>query len=117
MPVEEFLKVADLLPEAMLLVSADGTILSANVGLADLLGVPAGDLAGRPLAGLAAGPPEKLADYLHACSRSRQRVLGALTLTGRDGLPLACRSEGVVYRPRSAGRPAVVLLRLVPRDA
>jgi PAS domain S-box-containing protein len=58
-----------------------------------------------------------VAHYLQTCCRSRQLVPGALTLTagGRPALP--CRAEGAVLRPAGAGAEALVLLRLLPRQA
>ena len=115
MPVDSFLQVAELLPEPMLLVSAaDGKILAANRCTEKLLLDP-GALPGQALADLVAEEPAEVARYLRYCARSRQLVLGALTLQA-DGKRIVCRSEGAVFRVRSASAPALVLLRLLVKE-
>ncbi|HEY9422025.1 MAG TPA: ATP-binding protein [Thermoanaerobaculia bacterium] len=116
MPVDSFLQVAELLPEPMLLVSAaDGTILAANRCTEKFLLDP-GALPGRALSDLVAEEPAEVAGYLRSCARSRQLVLGALTIL-RDGERVACRTEGAAFRVRSAAGPALILLRLLPKEA
>lgn len=115
MPVQPFLQTADLLPEPVLLVSAgEGTILAANRSV-ERLGFGRELLQGRTLAGLVADEPEKVARYLRDCARSRQLVLGALTLQVGE-VVVSCRTEGAVLQPRTAEQPALVLLRLLPRQ-
>jgi PAS domain S-box-containing protein len=112
---EQFLAVANLLPESMVLLSADGTIAAVNRAFAERLGAAPASLRGRRLQELTTDPPEDVARYLRDCSRSRQLVLGALRLSAGP-LSGIWRSEGAVYRPRSDGEPALLLLRLLPRE-
>jgi PAS domain S-box-containing protein len=115
---EQFLQFADLRPDALLLATGGGVVLAANRGVEGQLGLPPASLRGRPLAEFVTDPPESLATYLRACSRSRDLVLGSLTVRGREGEPeRSCRSEGCVFRPWAAGAEAIVLLCLVPREA
>jgi PAS domain S-box-containing protein len=109
-------KVLALLPEAALLISADGTICIANERAGEMLGRPASELGGRPLSEFTAEDAQGLAGYLRMCARSPRFVPGALTLTVA-GAAAACRSEAALFSPRSAERPALLLLRLVPKDA
>ncbi len=113
----EFQRFADVFPEALLLVSADGVLLAANEGVERRLGLAPPDLCGRRLADVAADPPERLANYLRACSRSREFLPGSLVLTGKDGSRVACRTEGKVFRPQATGSPALVLIRLAPKES
>ncbi len=113
---EHFLRTANLLPEALLLVTADGTVAAANSAAASRLGLAAPQLCGRQLADLVVNPSETLARYLRACSRSRALVLGSLTLAASGGEKLVCRSEGAVFRPRSDDSAAVIFLRLIPKE-
>ncbi|HYH44950.1 MAG TPA: ATP-binding protein, partial [Thermoanaerobaculia bacterium] len=62
-----------------------------------------------------ADEPQKVERYLRDCARSRQLVLGALTLRVGE-VVVSCRTEGAVLQPRTAEQPAVVLLRLLPRQ-
>ena len=80
MTAVSFDDLAGLLPEPMLLVDEEGRILEANAAAASLLGEDRHRLAGGPLAGRLADPPEKLRRYLATCARSRQLLPGALTL-------------------------------------
>ncbi len=114
---QQFLQFADLRPDALLLVSGGGTILAANRGVERRLGLAPADLRGRPLGDFVEGPADALAGHLRACARSRELVLGSLTVKRPDDPPLACRSEGAVFRPRAEGVEAVVLLCLAPKEA
>ncbi len=112
-----FRRIAGLLPEAMLAVCSDGTILSANRRAGELLGMPAADLAGRNLDQLTDMPGEGLAPYLRACSRSRQLVPGAMTWVHPAGREIPCRCEGALLEPRAGDEPPVILLRLIPKES
>jgi PAS domain S-box-containing protein len=115
---EPFLELADLLPEVLLLVAADGTVLLANRAARDELEL---DLTGRSLRDLVAaangGADGGLESYLRSCSRSRQLVLGSLELRRAGGDCVTYRAEGWAYRPRTAEAGATVLLRLRPKEA
>jgi PAS domain S-box-containing protein len=116
MPVEAYLKLIDRLSEPHLLVSGEGIILGANRRLVRL-GVEPHGLRGRPLSDIVAQPPEVISAYLRRCSKTSDPVLGSLTLRRPDGGELACRSDGSVVDPPSNVAGAVILLRLVPKDA
>src|SRR5690606_3774758 len=116
MPVEAFLKVMDRLPEPSLLVSGDGAVLGANRALARL-GVRPSGLTGRSLADLMVQPPEAVAEYIRRCARSGQPLPASLTiLDDEGGRSIPCRAEGSLLNPRAGDQPAVVLIRLIPRD-
>src|SRR5439155_13198401 len=114
---EPFHRFADLLPEALLLVSAGGTIRAANTAAADRLRRSAESLREAALASLTREPPDAVRHYLRNCARSRSLVLGSLVFLPESGEPLPCRCEGAVYLPRTDQDEAIVLLRLIPRDA
>ncbi len=116
MTPDQFLLIADPLPDPMLLVSGDGRILAGNRAVEGKFGVSAHSLKGRSLADVAAEPPGDVEHYLRLCSRSRSPVVGALALHG-DGGGIACRTEGCVLRPRSEGSDAVLMLRLIPKGS
>ncbi len=114
MSPEQFLLFADVLPEPALLVGGDGLIHAANRAVEDRLGRPASGLIGGRLADLAADPPDAVAEYLQACSRTRSPVLGSLAVKAGGGDPLRCRCDGAVVRPDPDPAEARVFLRLTP---
>jgi PAS domain S-box-containing protein len=114
--IEPFLQFADLLAEAMLLVSGTGIILAANRGVANRLGMSPGRLRGKRLEDVTTTAPDTVAGYLRACARTREMIPSAFTLTRTDGTTLACRTEGAVLRPRSEDAEALIVLRLIPKQ-
>lgn len=114
MIVEQFLQFADAWPEAMLLVTADGTILSGNRALEGLLDLSSKELDGRRLDEIAECPGGAAA-YLRACSRSRHLLPGSLAFRTADGRVVPCRAQGAVLQPRTDHSAALILLRLTAR--
>src|SRR5690242_14030756 len=112
---EPLLQLIDLLPVATLLVTTAGEVVAANRAVADRLGLDPAALRGRPLAEVAREPAAAVARFLRDCARSRQILPGALTVAA-DGRAVSCRAEGAVLRPRAGDEPAVLLLRLIPRE-
>jgi len=115
MSPESFSTWADLLPEALLLVSGQGTILTLNRGAKNLWGDREG-MVGRRLAELDKGDPAALEQYLRACSRTREPLPGALLLACGAGEPVAYRCKGAVLAPHAQAAERRLLLRLVPRQ-
>lgn len=99
----------------MLLTSGDGCVLAVNPACEGRFGVSGPAWRGNLLRNMTVEPPDEVARYLQLCARSRQPVLGAMTVRGRD--TIACRAEGWVVRPKSEGSDAVLMLRLVPAPA
>jgi signal transduction histidine kinase len=112
---EEFLAFAKVLPEGMLLVSGEGTILAANRAAGDLLGTGHEALAGKSLVEVAASPPEKVKGYLHACSRSAQMMIGLLSFHFPPKEKIDCRAEGAALSPGTKEKHAEIILRLRPK--
>ncbi len=118
MTPDQFLLLADPLPDPMLLVSGAGVILAGNRAVEGKFGVSAQALTGRSLADVVAEPPGEVDHYLRLCSRSRTLVVGALALHGDGGGGgIPCRTEGCVLRPRRDGSDAVLMLRLIPKGS
>lgn len=101
---EQFLEFAGVLPEPLCLVSSDGQVLALNPPAAALPGVGEG-ARGRAFAELVTDPPEKVADYLRDCSRSRELIQITLSLRTPDGPALGCQCEGAALRPRKGKQP------------
>ena len=111
MTPEQVLEVLRVMPEPCLVVAGDGEVLGANAACGALLGRPHAALSGMSLASLTTSPPERVAAYVGACSRSRSMVLGALTFTDAMMQPIRCRCEGAVVRPASADEHALIVIR------
>jgi PAS domain-containing protein len=105
------LEKADFFPEPMAVISANGTIDSANVSFAKQFGLTPTALAGTRLETLAVGTAAAIEEYLHACAHSDQVVEGSLTLNGHSPAR-AFKARGIAYPPRSAPSASHVLLRL-----
>lgn len=117
-PVEPVLRdLLAVLPEAHWLLTPAGTVVAANPAAAALAGRSEPDLAGAPLADLVSHDRTKLTRYLAMCARTREMVPGALTFRSAAGVETPCRCDGALVRPRSGGRPALILLRARPREA
>jgi PAS domain S-box-containing protein len=114
---DAFGALADLLPEAMLLVAGHGRIERANRSAAALLGVGGRGLEGRPLQAIVDDEAAALVAFLRACSRSRAFVPGSLTFLPAEGPPVPCRCEGALLEPRHESTPASLLLRLTAKAA
>jgi len=114
---DNFHDLADLLPEAMLLVSGDGALLTTNRAALGLLGRGADELAGAPLERFCVEGGATVAAAVRAGARTNQLVPCSLTIARPDGTRVACRCEAAVYRHRSDDTPAIVLLRLASREA
>ena len=115
MTPEQFLELARVLPEPLLLVTSEGNILATNPPVAALLGLRSKALIGKNLFDLVTEPPDNVIKYLQACSSTRTMFLGSLTLRRHDGETLICRSEGAVVQPWSVESQSLILLRLENR--
>ena len=111
-----FLDLADLLPEAHLLVLTDGTVLAANQSFRRLVG-PQTEASGAPLRRFATTSEENLLPYLERCARSRAMLPGSLDLRMADGEVQRFRVEGCVARPSEPSVEPWVLLRFRGREA
>jgi PAS domain S-box-containing protein len=106
----------DLLPEALLLVSADGKLVAANPAACTLCGNGLDALQSRCIQELTSDPEPKVSRFLVQCQRSRELLPGALTIRRDDGSTVPCRAEGALFSPRTEAAPAQVLLRLLPKE-
>ncbi|MEH2080137.1 MAG: ATP-binding protein [Nostoc sp.] len=116
MTPEQFLELARVLPEPLLLVSGDGQLLATNQPVADMLGLRRQELRGRMLFEIVTESTNDIVKYLQACSSSRAMVIGSLTLRKNDGQTLICRSQGAVIQPWSPESSVLILLRLENRN-
>ena len=117
MTPNQFLTLAQILPEPLLLVTSMGEILAVNQAATKLFDKTSKALMGQCITELVTDSPETVIDYLRICSQSRQMILGALTIHQAQGEGIACRSQGAVLQPRSLENPAINILRLEKRTS
>lgn len=111
--IESFSAFAGTLPEALLLLDDEATVLEANRTAARILDRPRDDLVGCSLLSLAADRSEAEA-YWKRCRGSGQLIPGVLEVrTGDDETSRRLRCDGgVVLPPHRSDDGAVTLLRL-----
>lgn len=113
----QFLQVADWLPEPILLVETDGTLLAANRAAARVLPLPTNLHRQLNLEALHDGSPDVLHRYLSLAARAREPRLGMLSFRTVNGAAAEFRVNAGVYRPATGDAKARLLLRLQPRQA
>lgn len=106
----DFRAIASLLPEACLLVDAEGQVLAVNPAAERLLGRQGGELEGARLFDLVSDEPEIVRAYLASAMRRREPYSGALTIAGDEDI--ACTCLGGLVEPADGDQPARLLLRL-----
>ncbi|MEQ1906723.1 MAG: PAS domain-containing protein, partial [Pirellulaceae bacterium] len=109
----QFLQFANTLPEAMLLVTAEGLVLAANQAAVEDLKLQ--HLVGARLHDLVVDDAEKVAKFLKLCRRSRNFTLGSFGFRRSSGASIEFRVEGALVQPKSVESPAVVMLRLTSK--
>jgi signal transduction histidine kinase/CheY-like chemotaxis protein len=106
----------ETLPEPVALLNVKGEILSANRQFERIFSRNGTAVAGKNLSEFSPTPKEKIFQYLENCSRSRQVIFGALDLRGEDG-EASYRCEGALLKPAAENSPAVIFLRLKPKES
>lgn len=107
-----FLLAAEWLPDAMVIVTSDGSIAGTNRAARQLLSrEPAAVQCGSLLSAVH-GDTNVVREYLRDGSRTRQPLPGAITLTNGDGEPRRFRTTVRVLQPATDTDPALLLLVL-----
>lgn len=106
------LGIADLLPDALMMVRPTGTVFICNPGAAVFLGRPSAEVVGRSLADFVVEGESRVAPLLLSGARSRTLLPGALTLRLPDGSSEICRCEVGLVQATGDDREPLVLLRL-----
>ena len=113
---QQFVELARVLPEPMLLLNSEGEILASNKAVTKILGLASKNLQNKKLLDIVIEPSDKIIQYLQACLRSRQMVYGCLSFYQDDGHSICCRCEGALIQPSSPNSNAIILLRLKNRS-
>ena len=86
------------LPEATLLISDEGLVVSVNHAALRLLRTSHEDVCGLAITRQVLDDKNKVVRYLKNCSRAGDLVVGSLTWRGLNGENIPCRSEGAALR-------------------
>lgn len=103
------------LPEPILLVEPQGTVVAANPGASRLFQRPSRELVGKLVSELVTDHPhQKLSRYLRRCLRSSEGVPGSLTILSPNEKRTICKALGRLVQ--RAEQPRLVWLRFLPRE-
>jgi PAS domain S-box-containing protein len=106
--LDEVKLITELLPDAFILLSDSGSILTANPAAHELFGTD--HLVGLALADLITDPPSKVSDWLNRWSSSRRMIANSFNLQS-DGTGVPVRCEGGLLQAGNTNNPALILAR------
>lgn len=113
---DRFLDIADLLPEPMFLLNRPGEIVAANTAALQVLDHQTDVDLNLTFYDVVNDPHVKIAEYLRACFRSADMVLGAVDLCSSAGDIIGVRVEGCLAQFRTEKRQALILLRCLDKQ-
>ena len=113
MTPDQFLQIAEALPDACLLVSGDGTVLALNRRLASYLERTPAELTNQPFAALISTSAMPLDVFLRLCARTHDSVPMTVTCVGRSE---SCRLVGALLQPRSGANAALIMVSIRGED-
>lgn len=112
----ELLATLDVLPDFVVILAADGTILASNRRFARAVDGSQESLIGRSFFDLLETPPERAREYFKVCAGTRQPLPGTLIFRRSNGEVLECQCNGAAVRPEGQFGPRTILLRLRPKS-
>lgn len=112
MHANEFLQLADALPEALILLTGEGEIIAANKKASEFFQLERSALTGCRLQDFTDSQPDKITSSLRAWSRSRTAVPAAIhwKLKGTQNW----RCQGFLLTPATSTEKAQLVLRCIP---
>jgi PAS domain S-box-containing protein len=106
--LDEVELITELLPDAFILLSESGSILTANRAAHELFRTD--HLVGLVLADLVTDPPSKVSDWLNHRSSSRRMIATSFNLQS-DGTSVPVGCEGGLLQAGNTDNPALILAR------
>jgi PAS domain S-box-containing protein len=107
-------RLANLISDPLVVLSAKGIVQAVNQPFATLLGLSSHDLIGQSLTAFVETPEEKFRQYLRSCLRSPDIALGTLDMQSVPGQKRRYRCEGGLLHPRTEDALPLAMLRLRP---
>ncbi|MDH5181450.1 MAG: EAL domain-containing protein [Gammaproteobacteria bacterium] len=114
MHAADFLLLANALPEALMLLRANGEIIAANAASGKFLGVEHNALPGRMLGDFVTTPADELSRTLRNWSRSRSAVPASLRWKNLPEKSHSWRCQGFMLLPATQNEFAQLILRCIP---
>jgi PAS domain S-box-containing protein len=111
--LDEVKLIIELLPDAFILLSESGSILTANPAAHKLFGTD--HLVGLALADLVTDPRSKVSEWLRHWSSSRRLIATSINLQS-DGTEVSVRCEGGLLQAGKTNNPALILARCSPEN-
>lgn len=110
----QFLRLADALPEVLILISADAELLAANRAAGRFFGVAPSRLVGRSLFELVKTPETVVRKHIKLWHRTRTPIPAPLLWKTRSQGESGWRCHGFLLQPSEGRRPAYIVLRCIP---
>ncbi|HEC75244.1 MAG TPA: PAS domain-containing protein, partial [Methylophaga aminisulfidivorans] len=108
MESEEFLLVADKLPQGIILLTKEGLILAVNKKASQLLQILPKNLVNKNISSISAASKKTVIELLRPCSRTRSPVTLSLKLLNNS----CTITTGFLFTPASDSMSATVLLTI-----
>lgn len=112
MLLDHFQKITRTLPDCILVIDTQGTILSGNTAALTTLKTDSKTLYGKKLHDLALEQQDKAQQYINNWARSADPSPGVLKIRVNDGGELDCHIRGNLLQQKTADHPARILLRI-----
>ncbi|HYG97877.1 MAG TPA: ATP-binding protein [Terriglobales bacterium] len=110
-----FEQIGDVVSDALLLLSPDGTIMGANRAASILLDTGSEELVGKNIQQCLTDAPTNVGHYLRLCSRSASPTIGVLNWSV-DSKPVPTRCEGRLVQPDSRPKGRLIVLKVTPKE-
>ena len=110
------ISVISALPDPMCLVNTRGEIIAANDAIARFYESELSVLQDKTLFDLVTDSKDKVKQHLRNWSRSRATIPGPLNLRINGSKSKPCNCSGSLLKPKTKDSPAVILLRIEPRE-
>jgi len=107
-------RIANLISDPLVVLSAEAIVQAANQPFATILGLSSPDLLGQSLTAFVETPEAEFRQYLRSCLRSSDIALGTLDLQSVPGHTRRYRCEGGLLHPRTEDALPLAMLRLRP---
>ncbi|NIP73751.1 MAG: EAL domain-containing protein [Gammaproteobacteria bacterium] len=110
----QFLRLADALPEVLILISTDAQLLAANRAAGRFLGIAPRQLVGRSLFELVKTPETVVRKHIKLWHRTRTPIPAPLIWKVRRHAEGGWRCHAFLLQPSEGGQPAYIALRCIP---
>ena len=111
------LEFAKVVPEPIILVSGDGTVLDLNPAAARMLNCRRQQICGSSLMDYSVSPSETVRNYLGFCAASSEPLPGTLAFPDTEGSPVDYRCHGAAIRLGEQKITLGVVIRCISKES